>query len=67
MLLTKHIRNERSEIETVGFHSSHTELLDDSAKKTRGTFLWTATHNVKNQDILLKNKQKYWNKPGHKL
>lgn len=60
MLLTKHIRNERPEIKTVGFHSSHTELLDYNAKKSRETFLWTAytmTGITKIKALLLENKE----------
>lgn len=60
----------KTEIETVGFHSSCTELLNYSVKKSRGTFYWTAntmTGTSKIKIFLLKNKQQYWKKPGHKL
>lgn len=51
VLFTKHIINEKPEIETVGFHSSRTELLDDSAKNQEELFYlhtqWTGHQKLK--------------------
>lgn len=40
MLFTKHIRNEQSERETVGFHTLNYWLM--MLKKRRETCIWTA-------------------------